>query len=71
MILDRQFGERLAALPPHEEYSTDRPYSELEVYGARLTGDVRAALQEFRFAQFEEWAEGFLATRDESAGFFE
>ena len=49
----------------HGPYSSDPPYTELEVIGVRLTSDVREALGELGFEEFSEQANGFVARRSE------
>jgi hypothetical protein len=47
----------------HGPYSTNTPYTILDVIGAQLTGGIREALSELGFTDFTETAEGFSAER--------
>jgi hypothetical protein len=47
----------------HGEYSSDTPYSRLEVIGLPLSDSVESALRESGFSIFEATDEGFLAKR--------
>jgi hypothetical protein len=47
----------------HGTYSADPPYSELEVYGAAETSDIRSALGKIGFEVTERTDTGFRATR--------
>jgi len=49
----------------HNRYSHTPGYTLLEVYGARATSDVREALSEFGFMQFDPTNDGFLARKNE------
>jgi hypothetical protein len=46
----------------HGPYSTNTPYTELEVVGVDLTATIRAALAHFGFNQFTQARNGFVAT---------
>jgi hypothetical protein len=53
----------------HGPYSSENPYTVLEVIGARLTVDVREALSELGFDEFVEQGDVFSARRStEEAG---
>jgi hypothetical protein len=47
----------------HGEYSSNPPYSELEVIGLPLTDKAKSAIKDLGFGRFETTAEGFRATR--------
>jgi hypothetical protein len=47
----------------HGEYSSDPPYSVLEVVGAPLNHSVKAAIETFGFSRFESTINGFRALR--------
>jgi hypothetical protein len=47
----------------HGFYSADPPYTVLEVFGARLTATVEAALTGFGFDSFAVTTDGFQAIR--------
>ncbi len=47
----------------HGAYSTSTPYTELEVVGCLLSNQIRTALAELGFTEFEERERGFLACR--------
>jgi hypothetical protein len=47
----------------HGEYSTNPPYSELEVFGLVLTEDIRRRFTEAGFDRFEITEDGFVAYR--------
>ena len=47
----------------HGPYSTDTPYTELEVIGCHLTKPIRTALRQLGFTQFDEQSAGFTAKR--------
>jgi hypothetical protein len=47
----------------HGPYSTEKPYTELEVIGCHLTQPIRTELSELGFARFDEQATGFIAKR--------
>jgi len=47
----------------HGPYSSETPYTALEVIGTRLAIDVREALAELGFDEFVEHADGFSARR--------
>jgi hypothetical protein len=49
----------------HGFYSASPPYSEIEVFGAEATDDVRASLHEYGFVEFEATAEGFVTRKNE------
>jgi hypothetical protein len=52
----------------HGPYSSDAPYTELEVVGAQLTPSVRSALAKIGFSEFRNTPSGFIALRsDEEA----
>jgi hypothetical protein len=50
----------------HGPYSTDTPYTLIEVIGARLTEDAEEALRQLGFDSFQSTTEGFAATRSEA-----
>ncbi|HEV8366910.1 MAG TPA: hypothetical protein VGQ39_03075 [Pyrinomonadaceae bacterium] len=45
----------------HAEYSSNPPYSELEVIGLPLTKKAKLAARDLGFVRFEQTAEGFRA----------
>jgi len=47
----------------HGQYSSDPPYSVLEVVGSRLTRPVELAIKALGFSKFERTVDGFTATR--------
>lgn len=47
----------------HGEYSSDPPYTILEIIGTHLTSRLKAELSEFGFHEFEETSDGFRALR--------
>lgn len=47
----------------HCQYSSDPPYSVLEVIGSRLTRSVELAIKALGFSKFERTVDGFRATR--------
>lgn len=47
----------------HGTYSSNPPYSELEVIGVPLTDEAKSATRDLGFMRFEPTAEGFRATR--------
>lgn len=47
----------------HGEYSSQPPYSILEVIGTSLNDTIKAALAEFGFNEFQSCGTGFRATR--------
>jgi hypothetical protein len=47
----------------HGAYSSTSPYTEIEIMGARLTGEIRADLSGLGFTNFTEAEEGFAARR--------
>ncbi|HSE15699.1 MAG TPA: hypothetical protein VLB46_01520 [Pyrinomonadaceae bacterium] len=47
----------------HGPYSSDPPYSVLEVIGLPLTDEAKAALEDLGFETFETTVEGFRAKR--------
>lgn len=47
----------------HSEYSSDPPYTILEIIGTHLTSRLKAELSEFGFHEFEETSYGFRAVR--------
>jgi hypothetical protein len=47
----------------HGQYSADPPYSEVEVYGARLTDAVEHAFRGLGFTEFGATSDGFVAAR--------
>lgn len=47
----------------HGEYSSDPPYTVLEVVGARLSASVKRAIEALGFSKFERTEVGFRATR--------
>jgi hypothetical protein len=49
----------------HGSYSADPPYTVLEVLGAPLTENIKAALSEYGFNQFQYGMSGFSALRPE------
>ena len=47
----------------HGPYSSDPPYSVLEVIGVGLTDETKAAIEDLGFETFETTVEGFRAAR--------
>ncbi len=47
----------------HGEYSSNSPFSVLEVVGLRLTDEAKSAVAAFGFGSFESTVEGFRAAR--------
>ncbi len=47
----------------HGKYSSNPPYSVLEIVGLLLTDDVKSAIEVLGFRAFETTVEGFRATR--------
>jgi hypothetical protein len=47
----------------HGHYSNDPPYAQIEVIGASLSDQIKAALSEYGFHQVVATAEGFCAIR--------
>lgn len=47
----------------HGEYSHNPPWSTIEVYGASLTRDVKAALSEFGEGTYKDIEHGFVFSR--------
>jgi hypothetical protein len=60
---DRLLGELDMIELHHGPYSTNEPYTELEVIGCALRPSIRAALAELGFDHFEEQEQRFLARR--------
>ena len=48
----------------HGEYSSNPPYSVLEVIGAPLTEELKSAIEGLGFRSFEPMIEGFRASRE-------
>jgi hypothetical protein len=51
----------------HGEYSSDPPYSALEVIGLPISEQIKSALEGIGFEAFEHTAEGFRTTRRKDA----
>lgn len=49
----------------HGPYSTEFPYTFLNVIGVQLTENIRHTLSEIGFSDFSENCEGFIANRSE------
>ena len=47
----------------HGEYSSNPPYSVLEVVGAQLSNSIQRAIEALGFSKFESTKNGFRATR--------
>lgn len=51
----------------HGPFSADPPYSQLEVFGTRLSNEIRTELSRYGFIEFEVTPEGFRCSRPVSA----
>jgi hypothetical protein len=47
----------------HGVYSADPPYTVLEAFGAKLTGNAKSVLSEYGFDKFEITSTGFVTSR--------
>ena len=50
----------------HGPFSVDPPYSQLEVFGARLSDEIRTELSRYGFNEFEVREDGFCCSRSAS-----